>query len=56
MELTFETIDGKSRGFRILTATLAAVSMAGFISFVISYIKGHYLLGTSNVIPWDLCL
>ncbi len=54
MELTFETIDGKSRGFRILTATLAAVSMAGFISFVISYIKGHYLLGTSNVIPWGM--
>jgi len=54
MELTFETIDGKSRGFRILTATLAAVSMAGFISFVISYIKGHSLLGTSNVIPWGM--
>ena len=54
MELTFETIDGKSRGFRILTATLAALSMAGFISFVISYIKGHYLLGTSNILPWGM--
>jgi len=54
MGLTFETIDGKSRGFRILTATLTAVSMAGLISFVISYIKGHYLLGTSNILPWGM--
>jgi molybdopterin-containing oxidoreductase family membrane subunit len=54
MGLTFETIDGKSRGFKILTTTLAAVSMAGFISFVISYIKGHYLLGTSNILPWGM--
>jgi len=54
MGLTFETIDGKSRGFRVLTAALAAVSMAGLISFVISYIKGHFLLGTSNILPWGM--
>jgi molybdopterin-containing oxidoreductase family membrane subunit len=54
MGLTFQTIDGKSRGFRVLTATLAAVSMAGLISFVISYIKGHFLLGTSNILPWGM--
>jgi Ni/Fe-hydrogenase subunit HybB-like protein len=54
VSLTFTNIEGKSQGFRILTATLAAVSMAGFISFVISYIKGHYLLGTSNILPWGM--
>jgi len=54
MGLTFETIDGKSRGFRVLTAALAAVSIAGLISFVISYIKGHFLLGTSNILPWGM--
>lgn len=54
MGLTFETIDGQSRGFRVLTATLAAVSTAGLISFVISYIKGHFLLGTSNILPWGM--
>ncbi|MEW6375925.1 MAG: NrfD/PsrC family molybdoenzyme membrane anchor subunit [Thermodesulfobacteriota bacterium] len=54
MNLTFTTIEGKSRGFSILTATLAALSLIGFISFMISYIKGHHVLGTSNIIPWGM--
>jgi molybdopterin-containing oxidoreductase family membrane subunit len=54
MGLTFKTIDGKSRSFTILSATLAVLTVAGFISFMLSYIKGHYLLGTSNVIPWGM--
>jgi molybdopterin-containing oxidoreductase family membrane subunit len=54
MGLTFKTIDGKSRSFTILSATLAALTVAGLISFMLSYIKGHYLLGTSNVIPWGM--
>jgi molybdopterin-containing oxidoreductase family membrane subunit len=51
---TFTTIEGKSRGFSTLTATLAALSLIGFISFMISYIKGHHVLGTSNIIPWGM--
>ncbi len=54
MSSTFTTIEGKSRGFSTLTATLAALSLIGFISFMISYIKGHHVLGTSNIIPWGM--
>jgi molybdopterin-containing oxidoreductase family membrane subunit len=54
MSSSFTSIEGKSRGFYILTATLVALSFAGFISFMISYIKGHHVLGTSNVIPWGM--
>lgn len=54
MSLTFTTIEGKSRGFLIFTGTLAALSLIGFISFMISYIEGHHVLGTSNVIPWGM--
>ncbi len=54
MGLTFETIEGKSRGFSILTAVLAVLSLIGFISFMISYIKGHQVLGTNNIIPWGM--
>lgn len=54
MGLTFKTIDGKSRGFNVFATILAALTAAGFISFMLSYIKGHSLLGTSNVIPWGM--
>ncbi len=54
MSLTFTSIEGKSRGFLIFTGTLAALSLIGFISFMISYIEGHHVLGTSNVIPWGM--
>jgi len=54
MNSTFTTIEGKSRGYYILTATLGALSVAGFISFMICYIKGHQLLGSSNIIPWGM--
>ncbi|MGD0919185.1 MAG: NrfD/PsrC family molybdoenzyme membrane anchor subunit [Thermodesulfobacteriota bacterium] len=54
MALTFKTIEGKSRSFNILAATLAVLTAAGFISFMLSYIKGHYLLGSSNAIPWGM--
>jgi molybdopterin-containing oxidoreductase family membrane subunit len=54
VSLTFTTIEGKSRSFSILTGTLAALSLIGLVSFMISYIKGHHVLGTSNVIPWGM--
>jgi Ni/Fe-hydrogenase subunit HybB-like protein len=54
MGSTFTTIKGDSRGFFILTATLVALSVIGIICFMISYIKGHHVFGTSNVIPWGM--
>ena len=54
MGLTFKTIDGRSRSFTILSAILTALTVAGLIGFMLSYIRGHYLLGTSNVIPWGM--
>jgi len=54
MSLNFETIEGKSRGFNTLTAILIVLSAAGFLSFLLSYVEGHQLLGSSNVIPWGL--
>ena len=54
MSLSFETIEGKSRGYNTLLAILIVLSVAGFVSFMVSYIEGHHLLGSSNLIPWGL--
>lgn len=54
MNLTFTKMEGKSRGFSILTATLLALSLIGLAGFMISYIKGHEVLGSSNIIPWGM--
>jgi molybdopterin-containing oxidoreductase family membrane subunit len=54
MSLTFSTLEGRSRIFLILTAALALVSLIGFISFMASYIKGHQVLGSSNIVPWGM--
>jgi Ni/Fe-hydrogenase subunit HybB-like protein len=54
MSLSFETIEGKSRGYNTLLAILIVLSVAGFVSFMVSYIEGHQLLGSSNLIPWGL--
>ena len=54
MSLTFTTLEGKSRGFHILMGILAALTVAGFVSFMLSYLEGHQVLGSSNVIPWGM--
>jgi len=54
MSLAFETIEGKSRGYNTLLAILIVLSAAGFVSFMVSYIEGHRLLGGGNLIPWGL--
>jgi molybdopterin-containing oxidoreductase family membrane subunit len=54
MSLTFSTLEGRSRIFLILTAALAVLSLIGFISFMVSYIKGHQVLGSSNIVPWGM--
>jgi len=50
----FVALEGKSRGYRYLIAVLAILALAGFISFILSYIQGHQVFGSSNVIPWGM--
>jgi len=54
MRLSYTTTEYRSRGFYILSAILVALTITGFICFVVSYIRGHQELGTSNVIPWGM--
>jgi molybdopterin-containing oxidoreductase family membrane subunit len=54
MNLTFSPLEGKSRSFFLLAAVLVVLSLAGLVSFSISYIKGHQVLGTGNIIPWGM--
>jgi len=54
MELIYTSYEGKSRRYYIAIAILAAVALAGLISFALSYIYGHQLFGSSNAIPWGL--
>jgi Ni/Fe-hydrogenase subunit HybB-like protein len=54
MGLTFSRIEGNSRNFKILQILLASFTVIGFICFMVSYISGHHVLGSSNIIPWGL--
>jgi Ni/Fe-hydrogenase subunit HybB-like protein len=54
VDLSYVSIEGKSRNYRITLAILAALSVIGLVCFAISYVQGHQLFGTSNVIPWGL--
>ncbi len=54
MSAEFVTISGKSRGYRILAVVLAVLALSGLIAFIVSYILGHQVFGSSNVIPWGL--
>jgi molybdopterin-containing oxidoreductase family membrane subunit len=54
MESTFSRIDGKSRGFYILLILFSIFTVIGFICFMVSYISGHHVLGSSNAIPWGM--
>ena len=37
-----------------MVAVLALLVVGGLVSFVISYLEGHQVLGSSNVIPWGM--
>jgi len=54
MGLTFSKIEGNSKNFKILLSLLAAFTVIGFICFMVSYISGHHVLGSSSIIPWGL--
>ena len=54
MGLTFSRVEGKSRGFQVLLILLVIFSGIGFICFMVSYISGHHVLGSSSIIPWGM--
>ncbi|MFC2002565.1 NrfD/PsrC family molybdoenzyme membrane anchor subunit [Chloroflexota bacterium] len=54
MKPNFVTLEGKSRSYYVVVAVLAALALSGLICFAISYIKGHQVFGSSNVIPWGM--
>jgi molybdopterin-containing oxidoreductase family membrane subunit len=54
MGLTFSRIAGDSRNFKMLLILLSAFSLIGFVCFMVSYISGHHVLGSSSIIPWGM--
>ncbi len=54
MSLTYTPIEGKSRNFKILVTALSAFAIVGFICFITSYVKGHQVFGSSNIVPWGM--
>jgi len=54
MSSEYVPIEGKSKGYWIAVALIAAVLLFGFICFGVSYVEGHQLFGSSNVIPWGM--
>src|SRR4030042_1452000 len=54
MGLVFSKIEGKSKEFYTLFVLLAIFSLIGFICFMVSYISGHHVLGSSSIIPWGM--
>jgi [DsrC]-trisulfide reductase subunit P len=54
MGLAFSKIDGKSREFYILLILFSIFTLIGVICFMVSYISGHHVFGSSNIIPWGM--
>jgi molybdopterin-containing oxidoreductase family membrane subunit len=54
MGLTFTRVEGDSKNFKVLLVLLAAFTLIGFICFMVSYISGHHVLGSSSIIPWGM--
>jgi Ni/Fe-hydrogenase subunit HybB-like protein len=52
VELNFVSVEGKSKNYKIAVGILAGLFILGLVCYGISYYKGHYLFGSSNVIPW----
>jgi Ni/Fe-hydrogenase subunit HybB-like protein len=54
VELSYSPVEGKSRSYKLLVAVVAALALLGLVSFFVSYIEGHQVLGTSNAVPWGM--
>lgn len=54
MDLRFSSIEGKSRGYYTAVGILVLLSIVGCLGFMVSYIKGHQVFGSNNIIPWGM--
>ncbi len=54
MSLSYSSVEGKSKGYYLLVVILAVLALAGLTSFAISYIMGHQVFGSNNIIPWGM--
>jgi len=54
MNADFVSIEGKSRGYRTAVVVLGVLALSGLAAFIVSYIQGHQVFGSSNVIPWGM--
>ena len=54
MSTDFVSIEGKSRGYRTAVVVLGVLALSGLAAFTISYIQGHQVFGSNNVIPWGM--
>src|SRR4030042_89754 len=52
MERNYTTIEGTSRGYKVLVALLGVMVGVFIVSFLVAYLKGQQVWGVSNIIPW----
>ncbi|MCX5998773.1 MAG: polysulfide reductase NrfD [Chloroflexi bacterium] len=52
MQITFTSVEGKSRKYKILAGILGLMTLVGIISYAISYSKGFRLWGINNSVIW----
>lgn len=52
MDLTYTTIDGKSKGYRSLVIFLGFMVAVLFTAFLVAYLRGQQVWGISNAVPW----
>jgi Ni/Fe-hydrogenase subunit HybB-like protein len=54
VDIKFVSVEGNSKNYKIALGILGGLTLLGLICFGLSYTKGHYLFGSSNVIPWGM--
>jgi len=54
MDTGYSAIEGRSRNYITLMVILVVLALGGLASFVISYLEGHQVLGSSNIVPWGM--
>ncbi len=54
MKLIYTPVEFQSRNYYLVLVILSALSIIGFVCFVVSYIHGHQVFGMSNRIPWGM--
>ena len=52
MERNYSTIEGTSKGYKVLVALLGVMVGVFIVSFLVAYLKGQQVWGVSNIIPW----